>query len=149
MFNPQPKPEKRAKKQPKPLRKVALKRGKLGNNNHFLCSNGEKVTQSVIDRNLSASYKEKHEGKLKFVCEGCGDQAINNSHIIAQARCKVLGKTELIWDKNNYFNACMRCHTAWESFKSGEFVDMHITPKAMAYLKVNDLEGWQKRISYF
>ncbi len=110
------------------------------------CSNGERVSEATIQRRYSQSLKEKHEYQRTKICECCGKrQAMHNDHTIAKARCKVIHKTELIWNPNNYVDSCEICHKEWESFKSGEWVFHLNSGERLRFLKEHDPEGYQVR----
>lgn len=134
MFNPQPKPVKQEKKTKK-----------YSHKNSFLCSNGERVTESQIKALLTLSYKEKHCGEPTPKCEGCGNgKADDNSHIIAKSRLKQLGKTELIWDQQAYCSYCRDCHVSWESWKSGEYRKLNNIEYVLEFLQQHDQEMYEK-----
>lgn len=118
--------------------------------NKYQCSDGTYVTDSVIRFRYLSSKKEKHAGTMCIpMCEGCESERGNdNDHTIAQARCKVLGKTELIWNQMCYVWSCRKCHHQWENFKSGEWVHHKNVEQRMAFLKEHDPEGYTKRIEF-
>jgi len=84
------------------------------------------------------------------VCQGCnrGDKPLSHSHTISQKQCKNLGKTELIWDKDNIeiecFGSNKHCHEKWERGGILERMKMMNFKKKIAYLKKHDP---QKHIS--
>ena len=129
---------------PKPV-KQGGKTKKYSHKNSYLCSNGDRVTESQIQSLLSLSYKEKHFGEPTPVCEGCGHgKADDNSHIISKKRLKQLGKTELIWDQKSYCSYCRECHSTWESWKSSEYRKLHNIDYALDFLKSHDPEMYIK-----
>lgn len=84
--------------------------------NMYDCSNGEKVSETTIDRRRSEAYKKTYGTQPIQTCQGCGKvRAQGSSHIISQKRCKHLHKTELIWTRFNFFPACHNCNSRWES----------------------------------
>jgi hypothetical protein len=89
----------------------------------YECSDGSKVSQATIDKRRSDSYKNRYQGYPQ-VCEGCGAPATCSAHIIPQARCKQLRKTELIWSEENYFPSCYDCNKAIENPKGKEWKDL-------------------------
>jgi hypothetical protein len=119
-----------ALKQPKKQQSIA----KVGTKNLFECSDGSKVTQTEINKRLSASHvqifrsKEFGNEQLPRVCKGCGAICHSTAHIIAKARCKVLRKTELIWYIENQFPACFACNAAIEN------------PNGTAWTKLNNIQ---------
>lgn len=117
--------------------------------NYYYCSDGSRVSEAVIQKRYSDSLKKKHEGRQSVMCECCGvRQAVHNDHTIARARCKVIRKTELIWNPNNYVSSCAQCHAAWENFKSGEWT-LHLNVEArLLFLKTHDFEGYLIRVNF-
>ena len=106
-----------ANKPPKQKKAIA----KVGKNNTFECSDGTKVTQADINslRDKMYNIADAVNHHTRQVCSGCHIEfATCHAHIIAQARCKVLRKTELIWDKNNIFNSCFDCNAIAENISS-------------------------------
>lgn len=116
--------------------------------NRYKCSDGTYVTQAQIDRKYAASRKKKYEGyTTTLLCQGCEQVNGNdNDHTIAQARCKVIGKTELIWNPDNYPWSCRHCHREWENFKSGEWINHKNVDERLAFMKAHDPEGFNVRI---
>lgn len=110
--------------------------------NKYYCSDGSAVSQSTIDRRRSEAYREYYGGEAHPTCKGCGNRAEGTAHILSQARCKILGMTELIWSPANWFPACHRCNSLWESnypiLNWGE---------CMEYLRTVDEEGYNKRLN--
>jgi len=109
----------------------------------YECSNGEKVTQSTIDRRRSDAYRE-HYGRdqHEFICEETGLPAEGSSHIVSQKRCKQLHKTELIWNPENFFPATNEVNSQWESNNKG----LKNYWKYMEVVKKYDPEGYNKRL---
>ena len=69
-------------------------------------------------------------------------------HTISQRRCKELGKTELIWDENNWSWSSRQAHLEWEEYKSGKF-QHHLNFKTrMAYMAEHDYTGFMARFHY-
>lgn len=114
------------------------------------CSDGTYVTGSQINRNYVKSKKEKYSGiSYTPMCEACEiERGNDNDHTIAQARCKIIHKTELIWHKGNYVWSCRKCHHQWENFKSGEWVHHKNVEQRLAFLKEHDPEGYTIRIEF-
>jgi hypothetical protein len=112
------------------------------------CSDGTWVTKQQIRNNYGKARKERYEGVLIApMCEGCGkEKGSDNDHTIAQARCKVIHKTELIWHFGNFVWSCRTCHRQWENFKSGEWVHHNNVEQRLRFLKENDPEGYIIRI---
>lgn len=108
--------------------------------NGFLCSDGVRVTQVNINQMYA-----KHRGKQKAKCEGCGiEKAVCNAHIIAKARCKQIGKTELIWDSNNMYSSCFACNVAIENPKGKAWKSLKNIDKCLAFIKLHDPELYTK-----
>lgn len=113
----------------------------------YYCSNGDRIRESAIRLRYTAAIKLKHIGYTVFTCQGClKAQAVHNDHTIAKARCKILHKTELIWDPRNFEDSCAKCHASWENFKSGEWTLHHNVERRLAFMKEHDPEGYRKRI---
>ena len=112
----------------------------------YKCSNGSEVTESQIKTKLSRAYKTTAFSPL---CECCGTEpATEHDHTISKARCKVLHKTELIWDSHNWSDSCRSCHGQFESYKSGE-CNQHLNyMKRIMFMKEHDIEGFKKRLIY-
>lgn len=113
---------------------------------YYTCSDGERITEATIKRRYSESIKKKHIGQEYFRCEACGRKAVHNDHTIAKARCKVIGKSELIYDPLNYVDSCASCHEQWESFKSGDWLLHANYENRLEYMRIYDIEGCRKRI---
>ncbi len=113
----------------------------------YECSDGRKVSQATIDRNYSKSLNEKHAGCTMFICGGCGKLAHHNDHTISKARCKQIHKTELIWNPENYVNSCHQCHSKWEGYKSGKYLEANNVIERLRFLKEHDPEGYKLRIN--
>jgi hypothetical protein len=111
--------------------------------NYYKTSDGRKVSQATIMRNLSISYQRYPE---MHPCEACGGEATEHSHIISQARCKLLHKTELIWSRENWFFSCRSCHMEWEAIKGGRWINFNNVTRLLAVLKRHDPEGYEKRM---
>lgn len=112
------------------------------------CSDGTLVSPSQINKRYFESRKKKYSG-ITFtpICEGCNkDRSVDNDHTIAQARCKVIHKTELIWHPLNYVRSCRKCHMEWENFKSGEWIHHLNVRERLAFLKEHDPDGFNVRI---
>lgn len=116
----------------------------------YLCSDGTSVTQSQIDSKRSAAYKKTYS-QQKLLCLGCGSVAQGSAHIISQARCKQIHKTELIWklDNNkpiNFFPACHNCNSAIENPKGQQWKDLNNIDYCLEVLKTYDQELYNKFI---
>lgn len=118
--------------------------------NKFLCSDGTYVTQDQIRHKYAKSRSKKYAGITSIrMCEACEvEPSVDNDHTIAQARCKFIGKTELIWHPDNYPRSCRKCHHEWENFKSGEWVHHKNVVQRLEFLKEHDPEGYQIRIEF-
>ena len=110
------------------------------------CSDGTELSQIQINRKLSNAYKST---PFSPVCQCCGSEpATEHDHTIAKARCKVLYKTELIWDSRNWSDSCRTCHMQFEQYKSGEFAQHLNIIERMVFLREHDFEGFKKRLPY-
>lgn len=115
--------------------------------NLYYCSDGTRLSEGQIKTRYTQALREKHGGQTVFICEcGCNGRAINNDHTIAKARCKVIHKTELIFDPNNFVSSCDKAHKEWEAFKEGEWISHANMEQRLAYLKEHDPEGYKVRI---
>lgn len=86
--------------------------------NTYRCSNGERVTQSQIDRKIREAKAEKlrlqfEEYSYNF-CEECGSNGngtrLDNSHDISVKKAKEEGRTEICWKVGNLTVLCRSCH---------------------------------------
>lgn len=115
--------------------------------NKAFCSNGERVSQATIDRRRGECHREMYEGEPRPMCRcGCGGPAVHNDHTIAQARCKQLKKSELIWDPENNVPSCERSHSNWEAVKGGAWALHRNAPERLAYLFEHDQQGYTVRV---
>ena len=112
------------------------------------CSDGSRVSQVTIDNRYAKSRANKYcDSPVSLRCQaGCGQTGNSNDHTIAQARCKHIHKTELIWNPNNYVWNCNNCHKQWENFKSGEWVHHANVEERLAFMKEHDPEGYRMRV---
>lgn len=86
--------------------------------NTYSCSNGTRVKQSTIDRNIKIAKGNALEKQLEDFdhnfCYDCGKNAIATyldcSHEISVKEAKESGRTELCWDINNIRIRCRNCH---------------------------------------
>ncbi|HEU5289546.1 MAG TPA: hypothetical protein VFU05_02810 [Cyclobacteriaceae bacterium] len=109
--------------------------------NTFLCSDGTRVTQATINDNLRRHYAVN--GK-NVVCDGCRKATTGHAHIISQARCKQIGKTELIWHRMNWFYGCNECNAAIENPKGGAWKGLLNIRKCLSFIKEHDPELYAK-----
>jgi hypothetical protein len=112
--------------------------------NHFKTSSGEKVSQSVIDRRRSQTYRELYEGEPHPSCEGCGKPAQGSAHLMPQKVCKELGKAEYCWLKINIIPACNKCNSILESYKGDEVRELMCYEKLLAVTKLIDITRYLK-----
>lgn len=82
--------------------KRASKLKSVSADKRYRCSDGSMVSQAEIKCQLLIVKDKIKETRLP-VCQGTGRTGVplSFSHIISQARCKELGKTELIWSEDN------------------------------------------------
>lgn len=115
--------------------------------NMYDCSDGSRVSQATIDRRYAEARKKKYAGTFaRLLCESCGEPGNDNDHTVAQARCKVIHKTELIWNPENFPWSCRKCHREWENFKSGNWTKHGNVEQRLRFLKTHDPEGFIIRI---
>ncbi len=114
--------------------------------NKYYCSNGERVTEATIKSRLSAAYKRWYAGEGIQVCAGCGGVASGTAHILPRSQCKVLHKTELIWDKFNTFPACHMCNAIAENIQSDAIKELKNYDRILHVLSVLDEERFKKMI---
>lgn len=124
---------------------------RTGSKPTYRCSNGERVTQVEIDKRYEQVRREIENERERF-CEATGrtDLPLSNSHTISQRRCKNLGKTELIWDKDNIFLESMGAsdsgHYIYEHAPLAEKKKLINFEKKLEYIKKHDHELYQKFI---
>lgn len=119
----------------------------------YKCSNGQLVSQVDIKRRLAEVYDEI-KGTREAVCQGSGrwDLPLSMSHTISQARCKELGKSELIWDLSNIevesFEAPTSrptyAHNIWECGTTELKMTLLNFDRKLAYIKIHDLEEYNR-----
>jgi len=112
--------------------------------NKYEASDGTKYTQRQIDRLRSEAYRQKHQDNPSLWCEGCGQLAQCNAHIIPQARLKHIHKTELIWHHKAFFNSCFKCNSAIENPKGEAWVKLHNIDECLEFIKLHDQELYAK-----
>ena len=115
---------------------------KVGTKNLFECSDGTKVRHAEINIRRSKAYVIQSIDLRPHsdVCHGCGNLAQAHAHIIPQARCKVIHKTELIWDTNNFFPACHECNLALENPKGHVWKSLKNIEKCLSFMAQHDPE---------
>lgn len=134
--------EKRLKTLEKAKKKALEKKPGISKNpsdwkNTFLCSDGTKLTQTQISNRLKRAYKKSAYTESLY-CLGCGNRAQGHAHIISQARCKRIGKTELIWNPDNYFEACNACNMAIENPKGRQWKYLKNIDQCLLFIKEHD-----------
>ena len=82
--------------------------------NKYTCSNGERVSQSVIDRRRSETYKRLYAGEPHPMC-GCLKPAQGTAHWVPQKVCKEEGITEYCWLEINMVASCHTCNSKIEN----------------------------------
>jgi len=89
--------------------------------NKYTCSDGSKVTEATIKRNLSIAYRQHYFWEPKGSCEGCGiNPGQGSAHIVPKARLKQLGLTDYIWKPISFFRSCHSCNTKAENINSAK-----------------------------
>lgn len=83
----------------------------------YSCSDGNRVTQKTIDRNIKKAKAKKLQNHLDeygyFFCEDCKRsdvKPIDCSHTESVKSCKENGRTEKAWDVDNIKLLCRPCH---------------------------------------
>lgn len=120
---------------------------KIGTTNTWGCSSGKRVTQFEIIRYRDAAYNEKSKSVDMTVCEGCGGKGVCWAHIIPQATCKNMGKTELIWHLRNIFRSCYNCNSAIENPSGSDWKSLKNIDECLSFIKVNAPVLHQKFLS--
>lgn len=90
--------------------------------NSYRCSDGAKVTKSVIDARVTLAKKEKITNMLDehgyVFCEECGVNSMSGpidcSHDVSVDQCQKKGMSELSWDVNNITMRCRKCHQKYD-----------------------------------
>lgn len=115
--------------------------------NYYYDSEGNKYNQRQINSKYSL---EKRGWMCNYVCEAFGSPHISHDwdHSIAQARCKTLHKTELIWLRGNVVRSSRVAHMEWESFKSGRFSFHNNAYERMIFTGIHDPEKFKARFHY-
>ena len=111
--------------------------------NYYYTSTGERITDATIKARLSKAYRERYGGEPHPRCEETGLPAQGSSHIVSQARCKQLHKSEMIYNPRNFFPATHQVNSRWES----NDVTLRNYWTYMDVVKEIDPEGYQKRIN--
>lgn len=114
----------------------------------YKCSDGTRVTQGQIDRRRSKAYEQMHDPSITQCAAYPFISWNDHDHTISQARCKQLGKTELIWDVQNIEFSSRLAHNEWESYGSGCFEEHANVLTRMLYLKRHDPERFEKRMHH-
>lgn len=117
------------------------------------------MKQSTIDRNYR---KSKHEVAMEVqFCESCGrtDRPLSISHIISRARCKQIGKPELIYDPGNLVVECYEaptsypkaCHNIWETGTMAQRENLTTYERKKEYIRRHDPQMYTKmfEINFF
>lgn len=112
--------------------------------NMAYCSDGSRVSQATINARYYEARKEKYSGAIAFRCAGCGQACNGSAHIIAQARCKVLHKTELIWNPKNFFPACEQCNRAIENPNGEAWKKLNNIEECLEFISIHDQELYMK-----
>lgn len=120
-------------------------KGKKRGSNSFLCSDGTRVTQQQIDKKRSEAYRIKYQDNPNPIDEGFREQRAKcTAHIISQARCKQIGKTELIWDIDNMFPATFESNAAIENPKGDAWLKLHNKEYCLKFIEKHDKELFAK-----
>lgn len=113
--------------------------------NKYRCSNGEMVTQGVINTRRSKAYKKLYEDDPYPLCQGCHCvRSQGSAHIIPQSICKQLGLTELIWSAENIFPACISCNQKAENVSSEAITTLKNFERIKEVIEKYDTERFNK-----
>lgn len=89
--------------------------------NTYKCSNGERVTQSVIDMRVRKAKEQKlrefKEDNGYHFCEDCERndcKPIDCSHEVSVQEAKNTGRTELCWTVSNIRLRGRKCHQRYD-----------------------------------
>lgn len=130
-----------------PKKKYRIK--KISDSTRYHCSDGTMVSQAEITANYRAT-QEHIVNTRNGVCQGTGrtDLPLSFSHIISRARCKQLGKVELIWDEANIELESMgeniSAHYIWEHGDLESKKRLLNFAKKFSYIQKHDPETYRK-----
>lgn len=121
--------------------------------NRYKCSDGTTVTKVEINRNYQRTCDEIRNER-EPVCQGTGrsDLPLSFSHTISRDRCQRLGKSELIWDKDNielesYEPPCSNptcAHNIWESGSLEKKKTLLNFTRKLEYIEKHDPQLYQR-----
>lgn len=133
----------------------ASKLKSVSSEKRYRTSSGELVSQAEIKWRLCIT-TDKIKQVRPPICEGLGRGGLplSFSHTISQARCKELGKTELIWDEGNIelesFEAPtsnpVMAHNIWESPYIERKIMLLNFERKLTYIKQHDEETYTKLV---
>lgn len=125
----------------------------LSKTNKYKCSDGTLVTKKEIlerYRKVCDEITNEREG----ICEGTGSNEfpLSFSHTISRARCQELGKTELVWSKDNIEvegmeSPCSKpkaAHNIWADAPWPEKMNLLNIQRKLNFIKKHDPEQYQK-----
>lgn len=112
--------------------------------NLYYCSDGSRVSETAIRDRYRKAKEKRFEGYPAQICRGCGTMCAGCAHTIARARCKVLHKTELIWDPANFWPACHACNQAIENPKGEGWKDLINIGDLLDFIEKHDPELYTK-----
>lgn len=92
--------------------------------NKYYCSDGSRVSEATVNRNLTAAYRKKYAGEPHPYCRGCGQPSQGSAHSIPKSILKQLHKTELIWNPEMFWPACHRCNLIAENPQGEDFTKL-------------------------
>lgn len=131
-------------------RTKGTKNSAINNRNTYLCSDGTRVTQAEIDKKRSEAYRIKYQDNPCPIDEGFREKRAKcTAHIIPQARCKQIGKTELIWDIDNMFAATFESNQAIENPKGEAWKNLKNINYCLNFIERHDPELYAKFESNF
>lgn len=104
--------------------------------------------QDSIERELRKTY-QLIDTEREPICQGCGrgDKPLSHSHTISRARCKQIGKPELISDKDNIEIECFGtnedCHNIWEYEGIKKRMTLDNFDRKLEYIEKHDPERFK------
>lgn len=131
-------------KQPKPLRRMPVQK---------ISEKHVRITERLHDVYEAMDEEERSKnGGCYIVCQAYPREyndhnaIIDHSHTISRARCKQLGKPELIYDPANIEHCSRQAHTEWDNY-SPEIVKHANFQKRMDYIKQYDMHDYERRMA--
>lgn len=101
--------------------------------------------QKTINENINITYTIIDRDRPQQ-CESCHkwNVGLDHSHTISRARCKQLGRDELMWDVDNIILECRDCHTVWENASWHDKSKLLTWERKLEFIRKNDTQTYQK-----